>query len=247
MTKPAIDERALKSVLLEMTDRRLLDDVDSDLHSEVGEAVITAYLAALPADKPDAVVPFAWFAETGTAGEGDGCNKLFFMYELAVDYVRSHGGYVVTLYRGEPARDATIKRLRGTLEYILAQSKQDYPGVLSVIRTNAKAALDDGWQATVAKAVASIAAPPPSIPPKTEAVRVKPLEWVEEIKDTWWTTDAYRIEVFDGGGFAARVARPQSRAFLTLAHGISFDEAKAAAQADYERRILSALASPEGE
>ena len=91
------------------------------------------------------------------------------------------------------------------------------------------------------------AAPPPSIPPKTEAVRVKPLEWVEEIKDTWWTTDAYRIEVFDGGGFAARVARPQSRAFLTLAHGISFDEAKAAAQADYERRILSALASPEGE
>ena len=91
------------------------------------------------------------------------------------------------------------------------------------------------------------ATPPPSIPPKTEAVRVKPLEWVEEIKDTWWTTDAYRIEVFDGGGFAARVARPQSRAFLTLAHGISFDEAKAAAQADYERRILSALASPEGE
>ena len=336
MTKPAIDERALKSVLLEMTDRRLLDDVDSDLHSEVGEAVITAYLAALPADKPDAVawrgrhkthagtsrfwtlhetrpadhddydteplyaalpmqtgedtewmahatvsisdmvqewtgnkpvpahlirrrlerfVPadkpdaeaFGWFAETGTAGEGDGCNKLFFMHELAVDYVRLHGGHIVTLYRAEPACDATIKRLRGTLEYILAQSKQDYPGVISVIRTNAKAALDDGWQATVAKAVASIAAPPPSIPPKTEAVRVKPLEWVEEIKDTWWTTDAYRIEVFDGGGFAARVARPQSRAFLTLAHGISFDEAKAAAQADYERRILSALASPEGE
>ena len=92
-----------------------------------------------------------------------------------------------------------------------------------------------------------LSTPPPSIPPKTEAVRVKPLEWVEEIKDTWWTTDAYRIEVFDGGGFAARVARPQSRAFLTLAHGISFDEAKAAAQADYERRILSALASPEGE
>lgn len=71
--------------------------------------------------------------------------------------------------------------------------------------------------------------------------KVKKLEWVEEVSATWWTADAYRIEVFDGGGFAARVSSPQSRAFRTIAYGVSFEAAKAAAQADYERRILSAL------
>lgn len=44
---------------------------------------------------------------------------------------------------------SAIRRLRGTLEYIAAQAKQDYPTVLSVIRVNAAAALDDDWQATV--------------------------------------------------------------------------------------------------
>lgn len=46
---------------------------------------------------------------------------------------------------------STVKRLRGTLEYIAAQAKQDYPTVLSVIRANATAALDDDWQATVSR------------------------------------------------------------------------------------------------
>jgi hypothetical protein len=49
------------------------------------------------------------------------------------------------------------KRLRGTLEYILAQAKQGYPTVLSVIKANAKAALDDEWQKTYAEARAALA------------------------------------------------------------------------------------------
>lgn len=109
--------------------------------------------------------PFAWWAETGTYGSGGHCNKLFFMRELAVDHVREHGGHVVTVYRGppetEPSPDveAENKQLRGTLEYILAQTKNDYPGVLSVIRANASAALDRGWQKTVSRAIAALAKP----------------------------------------------------------------------------------------
>lgn len=47
------------------------------------------------------------------------------------------------------SQEAKIQRLTGTLEYILAQAKQGYPTVLSVIIANAKAALDPEWQATV--------------------------------------------------------------------------------------------------
>ena len=91
------------------------------------------------------------------------------------------------------------------------------------------------WRAMWDKAAAS----PPA---GAEVVaRVRPLVWTEEVKGVWWIADAYRIEVFDGGGFAARVSQPQSRAFRTIAYGVSFEKAKAAAQADYERRILSAL------
>jgi hypothetical protein len=43
-------------------------------------------------------------------------------------------------------------RLRGTLEYILAQAKQGYPTVLSVIKANAEAALDDERQKAYAEA-----------------------------------------------------------------------------------------------
>jgi len=78
-------------------------------------------------------------------------------------------------------------------------------------------------------------------PPSGSAWGVKELEWVEEVTGMWWLADSYRIEVFDGGGFAARVAAPPSRAFKTLAHGVTFEAAKAAAQADYEARIRSAL------
>ena len=78
---------------------------------------------------------------------------------------------------------------------------------------------------------------------RAEAVAVKPLEWVEEVADMWWTADCYRVETCDAGGFAARVAAPASRSFRTLAFGVSFEAAKAAAQADYETRIRSALVS----
>ena len=73
---------------------------------------------------------------------------------------------------------------------------------------------------------------------------VKPLEWREEVSGLWWIADHYRIESCTGGGFSARVTDPQSRAFRTLSFGVPFDAAKAAAQADYEQRILSALVSP---
>ncbi len=72
---------------------------------------------------------------------------------------------------------------------------------------------------------------------------MKPLEWCEEIGGTWWTADAYRIETFDGGGFAARVSHPQSRAFRTIGIFNTVDEAKAAAQADFNHRILSCLST----
>lgn len=48
------------------------------------------------------------------------------------------------------------KRLRGSLEYILAQARQGYPTALSVIKANAAAALDDNWQKTVKDALAHI-------------------------------------------------------------------------------------------
>lgn len=51
------------------------------------------------------------------------------------------------------------ERLRGTLRYILAQAEQGYPTVLSVIKANAKAALDDKWQATVREAIATLRSP----------------------------------------------------------------------------------------
>ncbi len=45
-----------------------------------------------------------------------------------------------------PTLVSEIKRLRGTLEYILAQAKAKHSGVLSVIEMNAATALDDKWQ-----------------------------------------------------------------------------------------------------
>lgn len=42
--------------------------------------------------------PVAWWAETGTAGSGEGCNRPFWLRHEAVEYVRQHGGYVKPLY-----------------------------------------------------------------------------------------------------------------------------------------------------
>lgn len=43
--------------------------------------------------------PCAWWAETGTAGAGEGCNKPFWRRSEAVAYVRRHGGHVAPLFR----------------------------------------------------------------------------------------------------------------------------------------------------
>lgn len=75
------------------------------------------------------------------------------------------------------------------------------------------------------------------------AVKVKPLEWVEQIQDDWWIADRYRVERCGGQQFACRSKGPQSGAFNTLVYGVSFEDAKSAAQSDYETRILSALSA----
>ena len=54
-----------------------------------------------------------------------------------------------------------VARLRGTLSYIAAQAEQNYPGVISVIRVNAKAALNDEWQAAVSAAKRHLVTPNP--------------------------------------------------------------------------------------
>lgn len=69
----------------------------------------------------------------------------------------------------------------------------------------------------------------------SERVRVKPMEWDCRQADT--AIGAYRINVFTSG-----VIVLLDGAIIPGARGlVSESEAKAAAQADYERRILSAL------
>ena len=77
--------------------------------------------------------------------------------------------------------------------------------------------------------------------PAVAEVGVKPLEWEPVVRGFWWISDVYRIEASDDGSFSLRASTPARRAFKTLCFGVSFDDAKAAAQADYERRIRSAL------
>lgn len=43
--------------------------------------------------------PYAWWAETGTAGAGEGCNRPFWLRHEAIAYVRRHGGHVAPLFR----------------------------------------------------------------------------------------------------------------------------------------------------
>lgn len=79
--------------------------------------------------------------------------------------------------------------------------------------------------------------------PPAPSVTVKALEWVEQINDDWWIADRYRVERCGGSQFACRSKGPQSGAFNTLSYEVSFEAAKAAAQADYEARIRSALSA----
>lgn len=40
----------------------------------------------------------AWWAETGTAGASEGCNKPFWLRDEAIAYVQKHGGYIKPLF-----------------------------------------------------------------------------------------------------------------------------------------------------
>jgi len=69
-----------------------------------------------------AIEQCSYWAETGTAGSEDGCNKPFWLKHEAVAYVRQHGGYCAPLYRlwnltpdEVAAKDAEIERLRAEL------------------------------------------------------------------------------------------------------------------------------------
>lgn len=77
---------------------------------------------------------------------------------------------------------------------------------------------------------------------RTGAVKVKPLEWTEYGRDDlmkYWNAEAAPFGVY------YRIERDRDRFWMSLSEDWSLhdtpEEAKAAAQADYERRILSAL------
>jgi len=78
-------------------------------------------------------------------------------------------------------------------------------------------------------------------------VKVKPLEWIED--DTrWWVAQmdprlpGYEVRETDRGNVRARIAGEPWSAFTG-----TVEEAKAIAQADFERRILTALIPPPSE
>lgn len=54
---PEMVERAKQSVLSEMSDRRLLNDVDDDLHDEIAAAIVQACLPALSCPDGFRLVP----------------------------------------------------------------------------------------------------------------------------------------------------------------------------------------------
>lgn len=47
---------------------------------------------------PMFTAPVSWWAETGVAGAGVGCNRPFWLRHEAVEYVRKHGGFVRPLF-----------------------------------------------------------------------------------------------------------------------------------------------------
>jgi hypothetical protein len=76
--------------------------------------------------------------------------------------------------------------------------------------------------------------------PVAEAVKVKPLEWEEQNPFVWDAADIYRIE--DNGHITRN--RYWLRILNNRTEHSSLEEAKAAAQADYEQRVMSALSTP---
>lgn len=72
-------------------------------------AMIHAVTPAMEAPPSTLDQPYAWWAETGTAGAGDGCNKPFWLRHEAVAYVCRHGGYVAPLFRRWSAAPAAAR------------------------------------------------------------------------------------------------------------------------------------------
>lgn len=66
---PEMVERAKQSVLSEMSDRRLLNDVDDDLHDEIAAAIVQACLPALSCPDGFRLVPVEPTAEMVRCGE----------------------------------------------------------------------------------------------------------------------------------------------------------------------------------
>ena len=66
---PEMVERAKQSVLSEMSDRRLLNDVDDDLHDEIAAAIVQACLPALSCPDGFRLVPVEPTACMISAGE----------------------------------------------------------------------------------------------------------------------------------------------------------------------------------
>lgn len=83
----------------------------------------------------------------------------------------------------------------------------------------------------------------------TAGVRVKPLEWVETVDDNGRTASAktkignYEVFEFDItlSGTKRTIISWAGTWFISAQRAESYEAGKAAAQADYEQRILSAL------
>lgn len=88
-----------------MSSRGLRSPASGPLPAANHEAALSAAEAVSPAvlDTPE-----AWWAETGTAGANEGCNRPFWLRHDAIDYVRQHGGYVAPLYRKRAAERIAI-------------------------------------------------------------------------------------------------------------------------------------------
>lgn len=84
--------------------------------------IAAALTAALGSD------PYCWLAITGTAGEGEGCSKFFFMETLAKEHVQRHGGYIKPLYAAPPAEIDRLKteneRLAASVRFTLSDGSR---------------------------------------------------------------------------------------------------------------------------
>jgi hypothetical protein len=149
-----------------------------------------------------------------------------------------------------PDQSKRVERLEAFDE--CASIAQDCPGIT---KPNPPSNVDPFWQGVAAakvaimqaiRARAMLAAAPAS--PSVDAPRVKELEWEDDdIADTL----CGRYVIQEDGAAATSlqlvlIAQDQADLFHnTLREGLlTVDEAKAAAQADYEARIRSAIAAP---